>query len=155
MRANAKRVLDPISCAVYCFTNEQIKTHLKAIHEGMKSHVGSIRDNFLPVIDDALKVQKICNIFGTPVDPVLYNLPDYFDIIKRPMDLGTIRRNIDTGLYRDASQLLADLNLTFDNAMLYNPKGTEIYTVAQQTKKQMEQKIKEITLCDSPFYFLF
>lgn len=142
--ANAKRVLDPISCAVYCFTNEQIKTHLKAIHEGMKGHIASMRDNFLPVVDDALKVQRIGNIFGAPVDPVLYNLPDYFDIIKRPMDLGTVRRNIDTGLYRDAAQLFADINLTFDNAMLYNPKGSDIYNLAQQTKKQMEQKIKEI-----------
>lgn len=142
--ANAKRILDPISCAVYCFTNEQIQTHLKAIHEGMKNHLGSVRDNFVPVIDEFLKVVKVNNIFGAPVDPVLYNLPDYFDIIKRPMDLGTIRRNIEAGVYRDAAQLSADINLTFDNAMLYNPKGSEIYILAQQTKKQLEQRIKEV-----------
>jgi hypothetical protein len=28
--------------------------------------------------------------FEAPVDPDLLNLPDYFEIIKRPMDLGTI-----------------------------------------------------------------
>lgn len=31
-------------------------------------------------------------IFEEPVDPVKLGLPDYFDVIKRPMDLGTIRR---------------------------------------------------------------
>ena len=30
-----------------------------------------------------------------PVDPVALNIPDYFDIIKQPMDLGTIQKNIE------------------------------------------------------------
>lgn len=29
--------------------------------------------------------------FAKPVDPVALNIPDYFDIIKHPMDLGTIK----------------------------------------------------------------
>jgi hypothetical protein len=32
-------------------------------------------------------------VFNTPVDPILLNIPDYFDIIKNPMDLGTIKVN--------------------------------------------------------------
>lgn len=28
--------------------------------------------------------------FREPVDPILLGIPDYFDIIKSPMDLGTI-----------------------------------------------------------------
>jgi hypothetical protein len=30
-------------------------------------------------------------IFHEPVDPVKLGIPDYFDIIKNPMDLGTIK----------------------------------------------------------------
>lgn len=30
-------------------------------------------------------------IFKEPVDPVKLNLPDYFDIIKQPMDMGTVK----------------------------------------------------------------
>jgi NAD(P)H-dependent FMN reductase len=29
--------------------------------------------------------------FAKPVDPVALNIPDYFDIIKYPMDFGTIK----------------------------------------------------------------
>lgn len=29
--------------------------------------------------------------FAKPVDPLALNIPDYFDIIKHPMDLGTIK----------------------------------------------------------------
>ena len=32
--------------------------------------------------------------FNEPVDPVRLNLPDYFDVIKNPMDLGTIKVQI-------------------------------------------------------------
>lgn len=30
-------------------------------------------------------------IFHTPVDPVKLGIPDYFDVVKRPMDFGTVK----------------------------------------------------------------
>ncbi len=35
--------------------------------------------------------EKGCYLFQQPVDPVKYNIDDYFDIIKNPMDFGTIK----------------------------------------------------------------
>jgi len=32
--------------------------------------------------------------FNQPVDPIALNIPDYFDVIKQPMDLGTIKVNL-------------------------------------------------------------
>ena len=29
--------------------------------------------------------------FAVPVDPVELEIPDYFDVIKRPMDMGTVK----------------------------------------------------------------
>lgn len=29
--------------------------------------------------------------FHSPVDPKKFNIPDYFDIVKKPMDFGTIK----------------------------------------------------------------
>ena len=29
-------------------------------------------------------------VFGAPVDPKALNLTDYYDVIKQPMDLGTV-----------------------------------------------------------------
>ena len=31
-------------------------------------------------------------IFEEPVDPVKLGLADYFDVVKHPMDLGTVRK---------------------------------------------------------------
>ncbi|XP_003376358.1 putative bromodomain protein [Trichinella spiralis] len=38
--------------------------------------------------------------FRVPVDPQLLNIPDYFDIVKKPMDLLTIKENLLGGEYK-------------------------------------------------------
>ena len=52
---------------------------------------------------------------------------DYFDIIKEPMDLSTIRRNLETGAYEDPWQLIDHVWLMFNNAWIYNRKGSKVY----------------------------
>ena len=37
--------------------------------------------------------------FHLPVDAIKLRLPDYFTIIKRPMDLGTIKKRLDNNYY--------------------------------------------------------
>ena len=37
--------------------------------------------------------------FSEPVDPVKYNIMDYFDIISRPMDLGTLKKKLQHNCY--------------------------------------------------------
>lgn len=37
--------------------------------------------------------------FHEPVDPVRYGIDDYFDAIKEPMDLGTIRKKLNNNVY--------------------------------------------------------
>lgn len=60
--------------------------------------------------------------------------PDYKDIIQNPMDFTTLKRRIETGAVVDVTTLVTDLNLIFDNAMVYNGKGTDYYKMAQTLK---------------------
>jgi len=47
--------------------------------------------------------------------------PDYYDIIHRPMDLGTMHRNLKTGTYfKSKAHFLEELNLIWDNCLTYN-----------------------------------
>jgi hypothetical protein len=39
-------------------------------------------------------------IFLEPVDPDRLGIPDYFDIIKQPMDFGTIKQKLQSNQYR-------------------------------------------------------
>ncbi|CAM9793542.1 unnamed protein product, partial [Phaeothamnion confervicola] len=82
-----------------------------------------------------LENMEFAFVFKEPVDPVKLGLPDYFDIVKKPMDLGTIRRYLDSGRYHTLEDFEGDVNLVFDNAILYNGKKTEVGEVADNMKK--------------------
>lgn len=62
-----------------------------------------------------------------PVDPITLGIPDYLDIIKKPMDLGTIEKKLKKGEYSDPWEYVDDVWLMFDNAWLYNRKTSRVY----------------------------
>lgn len=37
--------------------------------------------------------------YQKPVDPVALALPDYYEVVKKPMDLSTIKKKFDTYQY--------------------------------------------------------
>uniref|UniRef100_A0A0D9X402 Bromo domain-containing protein n=1 Tax=Leersia perrieri TaxID=77586 RepID=A0A0D9X402_9ORYZ len=78
--------------------------------------------------------------FLTPVDAVKLNIPDYFDIIKNPMDLGTIEKKLNAGLYSTPWDFAADVRLTFENAITYNPRDNVVHTMAKTLLKIFETR---------------
>jgi transcriptional activator SPT7 len=47
--------------------------------------------------------------------------PDYHNIIRRPMDLGTVQRNLKTGTYfRSKAHFMEEVDLIWDNCLRYN-----------------------------------
>uniref|UniRef100_A0A6M2EYR8 Bromo domain-containing protein n=1 Tax=Populus davidiana TaxID=266767 RepID=A0A6M2EYR8_9ROSI len=83
-------------------------------------------------------------IFKTPVDVVKLNIPDYFTIIKHPMDLGTVKSKIVSGEYLSPLGFAADVRLTFSNAMKYNPPGNDVHSMAETLSKYFEVRWKVI-----------
>ncbi|GAU30169.1 hypothetical protein TSUD_311200 [Trifolium subterraneum] len=73
---------------------------------------------------DRLQKKDTHGVFSEPVDPE--ELPDYHDIIKDPMDFGTIRKKLDGdgGLYISLEQFENDVFLVCSNAMQYNSPDT-------------------------------
>ncbi|KAI9008581.1 hypothetical protein DFJ74DRAFT_360250 [Hyaloraphidium curvatum] len=58
--------------------------------------------------------------FRNPVDPEKEGIPTYFNVVKQPMDFGTIRKNLDSLAYPDVSSFVADMELVFSNSYLFN-----------------------------------
>ncbi|KIJ55279.1 hypothetical protein M422DRAFT_23890 [Sphaerobolus stellatus SS14] len=71
-------------------------------------------------------------IFRRPVTRA--EAPDYYDIIKNPMCFMEIENKIEKGDYLDLESFKADLNLVFDNAMVYNKRDTVFYKTASRLK---------------------
>ncbi|GFZ17410.1 nuclear protein X1 [Actinidia rufa] len=84
-------------------------------------------------------------VFNTPVDVVVkLNIPDYFNVIKNPMDLGTVKSKLLSGEYSSPLGFAADVRLTFSNAMTYNPAGNDYHIMAETLKKCFEVRWKSI-----------
>ncbi|KAK4282271.1 hypothetical protein QN277_013668 [Acacia crassicarpa] len=83
-------------------------------------------------------------VFNIPVDVVKLNLPDYFTIIKHPMDLGTVKSKITSGAYSSPLEFVADVRKTFSNAMTYNPPGNDVHVMADTLSKYFEVRWKAI-----------
>ncbi|KAL2476686.1 Transcription factor GTE4 [Abeliophyllum distichum] len=79
-------------------------------------------------------------VFNKPVDTVSLGLHDYFEIIKNPMDLGTVKTKLNQNLYKTPVEFAEDVRLTFQNAMTYNPKEQDVYMMAEQLSKIFEDK---------------
>ncbi|XP_012858926.1 PREDICTED: transcription factor GTE8-like [Erythranthe guttata] len=69
-------------------------------------------------------------VFSEPVDPVKLHIPDYFSLVSKPMDLGTVKGKLD--IYSCADEFFDDVKLTFANAILYNPGWNRVHHLAKQ-----------------------
>lgn len=81
----------------------------------------------MPTLEKLLSQEQESAPFKQPVDPTLLGIPDYFDIVKKPMDLGTIQNRLNSGKYSDPWEYVDDVWLMFDNAWLYNRKTSRVY----------------------------
>ncbi|KAI3867582.1 hypothetical protein MKX03_010101 [Papaver bracteatum] len=79
-------------------------------------------------------------VFNTPVDVKGLGLRDYHVIIKKPMDLGTVKNKLNKNGYKSPSEFAEDVKLTFDNAMTYNRKGQDVHIMAEELLKIFEDK---------------
>lgn len=108
-----------------------------------RSGLEKVKSQFLKTCKGLLqRLMKHKNawVFNVPVDVNALGLHDYFDIIKEPMDLGTVKSRLDKNFYQSPMEFMVDVRLTFRNAMTYNPKGQDVYVMAEQLLQIFEEK---------------
>jgi hypothetical protein len=71
----------------------------------------------------ALLAHKHSWPFNKPVDPVALNVPSYYNVIKSPMDFGTINERLEKFYYKKAEDCVVDIKTVFTNCYIYNKFG--------------------------------
>ncbi|KAG1448985.1 hypothetical protein G6F55_010383 [Rhizopus delemar] len=84
--------------------------------------------------------------FLQPVDPVFFNIPDYFDIIKHPMDLSTIQTKLNN--YQSKEEFIADVELMLDNCYLYNNATDPVCDQARELEKAFKKHLAKKTVSE-------
>lgn len=86
------------------------------------------------------KYQSFSYPFLQPVDPVALNIPNYFKIIKKPMDVGTIGTNLKNGVYPSAKEFYQDMKLVFTNCYKFNPVTDEVYKMGKSFEELFDKQ---------------
>lgn len=78
------------------------------------------------------KNRKITWPFLKPVDKM--QVPDYYDVIKNPMDLSMIQRKLNMKEYKSQEEFYQDIDLMIQNCFTYNEEGSEVYKCGQELR---------------------
>ncbi|CAG8736597.1 13906_t:CDS:1, partial [Acaulospora morrowiae] len=82
--------------------------------------------------------------FLEPVDPVKYGIPDYYDIIKKPMDLSTVERKLSNLEYSSVNDFANDVRLVFSNCILYNGVSHQYSVFAKELNNLFSQQLSKM-----------
>lgn len=82
--------------------------------------------------------------FYKPVDAKMLGLHDYHEIIKKPMDLGTVKRKMDDREYKTAAEFEADVRLIFTNCYKYNPPDHDVVKMGRKLQDVFEMRFANI-----------
>jgi bromodomain-containing factor 1 len=86
--------------------------------------------------------------FREPVNPGLLNIPAYFDIIKRPMDLGTLDRKLKSLSYQRMSDFIQDFHLIVDNAITFNGPTHAVSITGLKMKSSFQNQMRQLPPSD-------
>lgn len=89
----------------------------------------------------ALSKKPDAAIFSRPVDPISDGIPDYFDIIHHPMDLGTIRQRLDTDFYVHPEDFIDDVRRVFRNCFTYNKEDSPVAKMGARLSQIFEHDL--------------
>lgn len=82
--------------------------------------------------------------FYKPVDTEMLDLHDYLEVIKTPMDLGTMKTKMESRAYSSATEFAADMRLIFTNCLKYNPPEHEVVQMAKKLQEVFEARFAKI-----------
>ncbi|XP_041359356.1 CREB-binding protein-like isoform X4 [Gigantopelta aegis] len=100
-----------------------------------------LRQALMPTLEKLYRQDPESLPFRQPVDPIMQQIPDYFEIIKKPIDLSMIKRKLDTGQYQDPWEYVDDVWLMFENAWVYNKKTSRVYKYCTKLSEVFESEI--------------
>ncbi|KAL0933194.1 transcription regulator [Colletotrichum truncatum] len=87
---------------------------------------------------------RLVGPFKEPVDPREDGVPDYFEKVKKPMDLNTIKAKMSRREYMTEDEFVADVRQIFSNCYTYWKKGDPMWVACEKFQKTFEEKYAQM-----------
>ena len=92
----------------------------------------------------ALRARPAARYFREPVPWQALGLTNYPDVIKHPMDLLTVLRKLEARQYATPQLLRADVDLIWDNTILFNGSESWIKKYVDEMRSVASRKLDEV-----------
>ncbi|KAB5595422.1 Histone acetyltransferase [Ceratobasidium theobromae] len=112
----------PVAAQPSAATNKRFQNVITLVHQQIYQHRGG-------------------NIFHNPIKKS--EAPDYYEIVRRPMDLKTVKARIKDGVISSADHFKRDVFLMFANAIMFNRPGTSLNDIAAEMMIESERHIAD------------
>lgn len=89
---------------------------------------------------------KHATIFMQPVRDEI--APGYSNVVLRPMDLTTIKKNIETGAIKSTKVFQRDIMLMFTNAIMYNSSNHDVHKISSEMYREVLNDVEVSHLAD-------
>jgi bromodomain-containing factor 1 len=106
--------------------------------------LGASQHKFLHALLRQVKRNKDSAPFREPVDHVKLNIPRYPEIIDRPMDLSTIEKKLNAGVYPVVQAFIDDFNLMVENCVKFNGPENPITKMGKNMQAMFERSMKSM-----------
>jgi hypothetical protein len=129
------------------------------------AHAISLRVEYIgrvarPLLQKLLLHPRNNGVFNSPVDPQALGLTHYFDRVRCPMDLGTVKAKLLQSEYTSLAEVWRDVRLVFENAIAFNGDAHVVGQAAKEMAKDFEHDLtvlrekcsKEVCIQISLFY---
>ena len=146
--SRAKRSLEMPSIATNSYGGSSSNNTTSARSKRRKAVDDDLLNMFNPTVLEDLLNAMMRHRDGWPFDRPITKAeaPDYHKIIKRPMDLGTIRSSINRMKYTCNQQVMEDIEQVFVNCRIYNKEDAEEYQCGARLEKYFRKEAKKLNL---------
>ncbi|XP_073966568.1 bromodomain-containing protein 8-like [Choristoneura fumiferana] len=86
-----------------------------------------------------LCAHKYASLFLRPITDE--EAPGYSVVVKRPMDLTTIKKNIEAGHIRSTAEFQRDVLLMLSNSLMYNSSEHSVYQMAKELHEEAQSQL--------------
>ncbi|CDU20659.1 hypothetical protein YYC_01454 [Plasmodium yoelii 17X] len=123
-------------------TIDEYEEHRKTYRKRIYKCQNAWKNNCFKIIHKLKKKEMSC-WFLKPVNPELDGIPNYFNIIKNPMDFETIENKLLNDKYNSPFQWQQDVRQIFYNAFTYHKVKNCVWNDAYKLAKEFDRLLNE------------
>lgn len=113
-----------------------------------KSGITKLQHKFLVRGIGSLKRMPDARFYREPVDPIKLKIPQYPEIIKNPMDLGTLDKKLKNNEYPSAQAVIDDFNLMVQNSVTFNGPEHPVAKAGLSLKATFDKQMTKLPRSD-------